>query len=76
MQAGYSVTVTWSPDGTHYSEQKWNNLKGSYSSADLERALAKAKVKPSVRAETLSIETSANIFRELPAHNGFASKSG
>jgi 16S rRNA (adenine1518-N6/adenine1519-N6)-dimethyltransferase len=54
----------------------WNNLKGSYSSDDLERALAKAKVKPSVRAETLSIETSANIFRELPARNGFASKSG
>jgi 16S rRNA (adenine1518-N6/adenine1519-N6)-dimethyltransferase len=52
----------------------WNNLKGRYPSADLERALAKAKVKPSVRAETLSLEASANVFRELPAANNTASK--
>ncbi|HXF13156.1 MAG TPA: 16S rRNA (adenine(1518)-N(6)/adenine(1519)-N(6))-dimethyltransferase RsmA [Terriglobales bacterium] len=51
----------------------WNNLKGRYPSDDLERALAKAKVKPSARAETLSLEASANIFRELPAPNGSAS---
>jgi 16S rRNA (adenine1518-N6/adenine1519-N6)-dimethyltransferase len=44
----------------------WNNLKGRYSSDDLERALAKAKIKPSVRAEALSLEASANVFRELP----------
>jgi 16S rRNA (adenine1518-N6/adenine1519-N6)-dimethyltransferase len=43
----------------------WNNLKGRYSSDDLERALAKARVKPSVRAEALSLEASANVFREL-----------
>src|SRR6202030_4702983 len=41
----------------------WNNLKGRYSSDHLERALAKAKIKPSVRAEALSLEASANIFR-------------
>lgn len=43
----------------------WNNLKVRYSSDDLNRALAKARVKPSVRAEALSLEASANIFREL-----------
>lgn len=43
----------------------WNNLKGRYPSDDLERALAKAKVKPSVRAEALSLEASASVFREL-----------
>lgn len=43
----------------------WNNLKGRYLSDDLERALTKAKVKPSIRAEALTLEASANIFREL-----------
>jgi 16S rRNA (adenine1518-N6/adenine1519-N6)-dimethyltransferase len=42
-----------------------NNLKSRWASDDLERALAKAKIKPSVRAEALSLETSAGIFREL-----------
>lgn len=51
----------------------WNNLKARYPSDDLERALAKAKVKPSVRAETLSLEASASVFRELPPPNGSAS---
>lgn len=45
----------------------WNNLKGRYSPDHLERALAKARVKPSVRAEALSLEASANVFRELTA---------
>ncbi len=45
----------------------WNNLKAGYSSDRLERALAKAKIKSSVRAETLSLEASASIFRELEA---------
>jgi 16S rRNA (adenine1518-N6/adenine1519-N6)-dimethyltransferase len=52
----------------------WNNLKGRYPSDDLERALAKAKVKPSVRAETLSLEASANVFRELPVPPGSGSE--
>ncbi|HKV81265.1 MAG TPA: 16S rRNA (adenine(1518)-N(6)/adenine(1519)-N(6))-dimethyltransferase RsmA [Candidatus Sulfotelmatobacter sp.] len=43
----------------------WNNLKERYGSEDLNRALAKAKVKASARAEELSLETSANVFREL-----------
>jgi 16S rRNA (adenine1518-N6/adenine1519-N6)-dimethyltransferase len=45
----------------------WNNLKVRYPCDDLDRALAKAKVKPSVRAEALTLEASANIFRELTA---------
>ncbi|HZR64178.1 MAG TPA: 16S rRNA (adenine(1518)-N(6)/adenine(1519)-N(6))-dimethyltransferase RsmA [Terriglobales bacterium] len=45
----------------------WNNLKVSFDSDDLTRALAKAKIKPSARAETLSLEASASIFRELEA---------
>jgi 16S rRNA (adenine1518-N6/adenine1519-N6)-dimethyltransferase len=45
----------------------WNNLKEHYESEDLSRALARAKVKASARAEELSLEASANIFRELGA---------
>ena len=43
----------------------WNNLKGRYPSENLDRALARAKVKPSVRAEAISLEASASVFREL-----------
>jgi 16S rRNA (adenine1518-N6/adenine1519-N6)-dimethyltransferase len=43
----------------------WNNLKLRYPTDELERALASARVKPSTRAEALSLETSAHIFREL-----------
>jgi 16S rRNA (adenine1518-N6/adenine1519-N6)-dimethyltransferase len=43
----------------------WNNLKGSYDDGQLKRALAAAKVKPTARAETLSLEQSAAIFRAL-----------
>jgi len=42
-----------------------NNLKGRWALDELARALAKAKIKPSVRAEALSLEASADIFREL-----------
>jgi len=45
----------------------WNNLKSRYPEAKLRAALAEAAVKPSVRAETLSLEKSAAIFRAL--HN-------
>ena len=45
----------------------WNNLKGQYEEASLKRALAEANVKPSARAETLSLEKSAAVFRAL--HN-------
>jgi 16S rRNA (adenine1518-N6/adenine1519-N6)-dimethyltransferase len=43
----------------------WNNLKAHYEEADLKRALAGAGVKPSARAETLSLEKSAAIYRAL-----------
>ncbi|MGB9197538.1 MAG: 16S rRNA (adenine(1518)-N(6)/adenine(1519)-N(6))-dimethyltransferase RsmA [Terriglobales bacterium] len=43
----------------------WNNLKGRYDEATLRAALAKAGVKPAVRAEALPLETSAALFRAL-----------
>jgi 16S rRNA (adenine1518-N6/adenine1519-N6)-dimethyltransferase len=43
----------------------WNNLKEKYDAAGLKSALAEAHVKPNVRAETLSLEQSAAVFRAL-----------
>lgn len=43
----------------------WNNLKAKYPGAELKRALAEAKVKATARAETLSLEESAALFRAL-----------
>jgi 16S rRNA (adenine1518-N6/adenine1519-N6)-dimethyltransferase len=43
----------------------WNNLKAGYEGPELKRALAEAKVKPTARAETLSLEESAAIYRAL-----------
>jgi 16S rRNA (adenine1518-N6/adenine1519-N6)-dimethyltransferase len=43
----------------------WNNLKTKYDGAELKRALAEAKVKSTARAETLSLEESAAIYRAL-----------
>jgi 16S rRNA (adenine1518-N6/adenine1519-N6)-dimethyltransferase len=43
----------------------WNNLKANYGEAGLKRALAEAKVKPTARAETLSLRESAAVFRAL-----------
>ncbi len=43
----------------------WNNLKLKYEGAELKRALAEAKVKGTARAETLSLEESAAIYRAL-----------
>jgi 16S rRNA (adenine1518-N6/adenine1519-N6)-dimethyltransferase len=43
----------------------WNNLKTRFADAELKRALAEAKVKPTVRAEALSLEKSAAIYRAL-----------
>jgi 16S rRNA (adenine1518-N6/adenine1519-N6)-dimethyltransferase len=45
----------------------WNNLRGTYEDSRLKRALAEAKVKPTARAETLSLEESASVFRALRA---------
>lgn len=48
----------------------WNNLKTKYGDAVLKRALAEAKVKPATRAETLSLQQGAAVFRALHATNG------
>jgi 16S rRNA (adenine1518-N6/adenine1519-N6)-dimethyltransferase len=43
----------------------WNNLKSQYQAKQLREALDKAGVKPTVRAEALSLEKSAALFRAL-----------
>ena len=43
----------------------WNNLKTRFPDTELKRALAEARVKPTVRAETLSLEQSAAVYRAL-----------
>jgi 16S rRNA (adenine1518-N6/adenine1519-N6)-dimethyltransferase len=43
----------------------WNNLKPAYAETTLRAALSKARVKPAARAETLSLEESAALFRAL-----------
>ena len=43
----------------------WNNLKSQYPSPDLTGAMQRAKIKPAIRAEALSLEESATLFREL-----------
>lgn len=49
----------------------WNNLKDSYDQATLKHALSEAHVKPTARAETLSLEESAAVYRGLrDAHQG------
>lgn len=45
----------------------WNNLKSQYRPETLRAALEKAGVKPTVRAEALSLEKSAALFRALTA---------
>jgi len=43
----------------------WNNLKPKYDEAALRNALAQSRVKPTARAETLSLEQSAALYRAL-----------
>ena len=45
----------------------WNNLKSDYPLAALRAALEKSGVKPTVRAEALSLEKSAALYRALLA---------
>ena len=45
----------------------WNNLKSQYQAKQLREALEKAGVKPTVRAEALSLEETAALFRALSA---------
>jgi 16S rRNA (adenine1518-N6/adenine1519-N6)-dimethyltransferase len=46
-----------------------NNLKTKYADNELKRALAEARVKPAARAETLSLEQSAALYRALRDNN-------
>jgi 16S rRNA (adenine1518-N6/adenine1519-N6)-dimethyltransferase len=43
----------------------WNNLRASYDSKQLKRALVQADVQATARAETLSLEQSAAVYRAL-----------
>jgi 16S rRNA (adenine1518-N6/adenine1519-N6)-dimethyltransferase len=43
----------------------WNNLKSQYQAKQLREALEKSGIKPTVRAEGLSLEKSAALFRAL-----------
>jgi 16S rRNA (adenine1518-N6/adenine1519-N6)-dimethyltransferase len=43
----------------------WNNLKSTYPEPRLRAALSQVRVKPAARAETLSLEESAALFRAL-----------
>ena len=43
----------------------WNNLKTKYEGPVLKRALTESRVKPTARAETLSLEESASVYRAL-----------
>lgn len=54
----------------HKRKTLWNNLKDEYRPEVLKNALKKTEVKPAVRAEALSLEKSAEIFRELLANSG------
>jgi 16S rRNA (adenine1518-N6/adenine1519-N6)-dimethyltransferase len=49
----------------HKRKTLWNNLKTRYASEDLTRALLRARIKPAVRAEALSLEQNARLFRAL-----------
>jgi 16S rRNA (adenine1518-N6/adenine1519-N6)-dimethyltransferase len=48
----------------------WNNLKTKYDGDAIEHALSLAKVKPAARAETLSLEQSATVYRALHTAGG------
>lgn len=43
----------------------WNNLKTEYEAATLRVALSKAAIEPNIRAEALSLERTAALFRAL-----------
>lgn len=48
----------------------WNNLRANYPEPLLKSALAEAGVKPAARAETLTLEETAALFRALRNHGG------
>ena len=47
----------------------WNNLKSQYPPDGLKRAMARARIQPAVRAEALSLEQSAALFRALSTNS-------
>jgi 16S rRNA (adenine1518-N6/adenine1519-N6)-dimethyltransferase len=49
----------------HKRKTLWNNLKTNYDGPLIKAAMAEARVKPSARAEALSLEESAALFRAL-----------
>jgi 16S rRNA (adenine1518-N6/adenine1519-N6)-dimethyltransferase len=53
----------------------WNNLKVRYASEDLTGAMRRARVEPSARAEALSLEQTAALFRELTSRELTAPRS-
>jgi 16S rRNA (adenine1518-N6/adenine1519-N6)-dimethyltransferase len=48
----------------------WNNLRSRYERERLRTALERTGIKPNIRAEALSLEKSAALFRALTAANG------
>jgi 16S rRNA (adenine1518-N6/adenine1519-N6)-dimethyltransferase len=48
----------------------WNNLKSQYPAEGLKRAMGKARIQPSTRAEALSLEQSAALFHALTSDTG------
>ena len=48
----------------------WNNLKTRYRADALKSAMKKTRIDPSVRAETLSLSSSARLFRALASRDG------
>ena len=53
----------------------WNNLKSEYPADGLKRAMAKTRLQASVRAEALSLEQSAALFRALSSHGSNSTQS-
>jgi len=48
----------------------WNNLKTRYRAQELKTAMKKTRIDPSVRAEALSLASSASLFRALASQDG------
>ena len=53
----------------------WNNLKSEYPPDGLKRAMGKARIQPTVRAEALTLEQSAALFRALSNDAGSSKRT-
>jgi len=53
----------------------WNNLKSQYPPDGLKRAMVKARIQPAARAEALTLEQSAALFRALSNDAGNAKRT-